>query len=273
MTLHKWRAFVATTALLACMPAFAQLAPNLGNAATFAVLGANAIPTVGTVTCTDTGPGTAINGNVGSTFNTITNTGCTINGVVTAPVASAVVTDFNNAYNALDAQNPCTGTIPITTTTLGPGVYCSAAATTIGAGVIITLTGSATDVFVFRVGTGGLGALTLTNAQVVMGGAAQACNVFWKTAQAATLTDSATVGTILAGSAFTLTRGSLIGRALARTDATVTDAAPLTFAGCAAAVPGVADTRQVPTLSEWAMIMLAGLLALAGFAAIRRRSR
>jgi hypothetical protein len=247
------------------------VAPDLGNAAPFAVLGANAIPTVGTVTCTDTGPGTAINGNVGSTFNTITNTGCTINGVVTAPVAGAVVTDFNNAYNNLDGQNPCTGTIPITTTTLGPGVYCSAAATTIGAGVIITLNGSATDVFVFRVGTGGLGALTLTNAQVVTGGAAQACNVFWKTAQGATLTDSATVGTILAGTAFSMTRGSLIGRGLARTDATVTDAAPLTFAGCAPAVAG-AGIRQVPTLSEWAMIMLTGLLALAGFAAIRRRN-
>jgi hypothetical protein len=31
--------------------------------------------------------------------------------------------------------------------------------------------------------------------------------------------------------------------------------------------------RQIPTLSEWAMILLATLLALSGFAAMRRRGR
>jgi hypothetical protein len=215
---------------------------------------------------------------------------------------------------------------------------------------------------VFWVGTGGLGALTLTSAQVVMGGAALACNVYWKTAQAATLTDSSFVGTVLAGSAVTMTRGSWVGRALARTDATITDAAPLTFAGCSAPasitvnkdfIPNSAATVPValsctsgtvtitplnaseaapavftvggagpgatctatetvpvgytanqascvsmplggsctiintlagggpfppggalptPTLSEWAMILLAALMALVGFAAMRRRA-
>lgn len=258
--------------LLASTPALAQVAPNLGTADPFAVLGLNSIPTVGTVTCTDTGPGTAINGNVGSTFSTITNTGCTINGTITAPVAGSVVADFNSARAQVDSQNPvCTGVIPIVTTTLAPGVYCSPAATTIGAGVILTLTGTATDVWIFRVGTSGLGALTLTGAQVVMGGAAQACNVYWRTAEAATTTDSAFVGTVLSGAGTTMTRGSWIGRAMAATDVTVTDAAPLTFAGCGAA--GAVGLRQVPTLSEWAMILLATLLALTGFAAMRRRAR
>ena len=32
------------------------------------------------------------------------------------------------------------------------------------------------------------------------------------------------------------------------------------------------EAAEVPTLSEWAMIMLAALLALAGFAAMRRRA-
>jgi hypothetical protein len=261
-----------TAFLLVSTPALAQVAPSLGSAETFAVLGTNSIPTVGTVTCTDTGPGTAINGNVGSTFSSITNTGCTINGTITAPVASSVVSDFNAAYVSADGQNPvCTGVIPIVTTTLAPGVYCSPAGTTIGAGVILTLTGAANDVWIFKVGTSGLGALTLTNAQVVMGGAAQACNVYWRTAQAATLTDSAFVGTVLAGTAATMTRGSWIGRLMARTDATVTDAAPLTFAGCgSASAPAL---RQVPTLSEWVMVLLAALLAVSGFAAMRRRGR
>ena len=227
------------TLLCGASPASAQaVAPSLGTAAPYTVLGTNAIPTVGTVTCTNTGPGTAINGNVGTTFTSITNTGCTITGSIDAPVAGSVVTDFNAAFAAVDTLNPvCTGVIPTVTTTLAPGVYCSAAGTTIGAGVILTLNGTASDVWVFRVGTGGPGALTLTSAQVVMGGTALACNVFWKTSAAATLTDSTFNGTVLSGAAVTMTRGSWFGRALATTDATVTDAAPLTFAGCAPVRP------------------------------------
>lgn len=222
-------------ALALAAPAAAQVAPDLGTAASYAILGTNTVPTIGTVSCTDTGPGTVIDGDVGTTFNGgITNTLCTITGTIDSPVAASVVTDFNAAFDAANDANPCTGTIPITTTTLAPGVYCSAAGTTIGAGVILTLDGDASDTWVFRVGTGGLGALTLTNAQVVMAGAADACNVFWTTAQAATLTNSDFVGTILSGAAITMNSGSWFGRALATTDVTITDAAPLTFAGCAA---------------------------------------
>jgi hypothetical protein len=224
----------ALMALTLMAPAAAQLAPDLGTAAPYAILGTNVVPTVGTVTCTDTGPGTAINGDVGTTFNGgITNTMCTITGAIDSPIAASVVSDFNAAYSAIDAANPCTNVIPTTTSTLAPGVYCSVAGTTIGAGVILTLDGDASDTWVFRVGTGGLGALTLTSAQVVMAGAADACNVFWKTADAATLTNSDFVGTILSGAAISMSSGSWFGRALATTDVTITDAAPLTFAGCA----------------------------------------
>lgn len=215
---------------------FAQTFPDLGEAAPFAVLGTNVIPTVGTVTCTDTGPGTVIDGDVGTTFNSITNTGCSITGAVQAPVAAAVVTDFNAAYTAIDA-NVCTDVIPTVTTTLAPGVYCSPAGTTIGAGVTLTLDGTASDVWIFRVGTGGLGALTLTDAQVVMAGGAEACNVFWKTADATTLTDSDFVGTVLSGAAISMTNGAWFGRAFATTDVALTNAAPLTFAGCSPPTP------------------------------------
>jgi hypothetical protein len=265
--MHTSRAFVA--ALLFPVGALAQVAPNLGTTGPFAVLGANAIPTIGTVTCTDTGPGIGIFGQVGTTFaGGITNTGCTITGPIVAPVLAGVVADFNTAFASIDAQNPvCTGVIPIVTTVLPPGVYCSAAATTIGAGVTLTLLGNASDVWVFRVGTGGLGALTLTNANVVMAGAANACNVYWKTAQAATVTDSAFVGTVLSGAAATMTRGSWTGRMMATTDATLTDPAPFTGCAVAAALPGAAG---IPTLSQWAMVVLALLLAFAAFAAQRR---
>ena len=106
-----------------------------------------------------------------------------------------------------------------------------------GAGVTLTLNGTASDVWVFRVGTGGTGALTLTGTRVVMGGTAQACNVYWKTAEAATMTDSDFVGTVLSGTAFTMVRGSMSGRAFAKTDATVTNAAPFSFAVCAPVPP------------------------------------
>jgi len=116
-----------------------------------------------------------------------------------------------------------------------------------------------------------LGALTLTGTQVVPGGTAQACNVFWETAQDATLTDTAFIGTNLSGGAVTTTRGNYVGRAIATTNVTVTDAGPMTFAGCAAG--GLGGGGAVPALSEWAMVMLATLLAIAGFAAIRRYAR
>ena len=263
----KIRAALAAC-LLVPVCAFAQVAPNLGTTAPFAVLGVNAIPTLGTVTCTDTGPGIGIFGQVGTTFaGGITNTGCTITGPIVAPVAAGVVADFNTAFASIDAQNPaCTGVIPTVTTTLPPGVYCSAAGTTIGAGVTLTLLGNATDVWIFRVGTGGLGALTLTNAQVVMGGAANACNVYWKSASATSVTDSSFVGTVLSGAAATMTRGSWTGRAMATTDVTLTDPAP--FTGCAAAA--AAGATGVPTLSQWAMVLLAAALAAAAYAATRR---
>ena len=219
------------TVLYGVSPAWAQVAvsPNLGTAAPYTVLGTTA------VTCTTS----TINGSVGTGAASITNTGpCTISGAIDTSVA-VPVSDFNAAKTAIATQNAsCTGDIPTATTTLAPGVYCSAApanaGTTIGAGVTLTLNGNASDVWVFRVGASGLGALTLNSTQVVMGGTAQACNVYWKTEQAATLTDSTFVGTILSGTAVTMTRGSWTGRAMATTFVTTTDAAPLTFAGCSA---------------------------------------
>ncbi|MEX2273556.1 MAG: ice-binding family protein [Vicinamibacterales bacterium] len=238
----------AGLAVLLCgaVPASAQVAqaPNLGTAAPFTVLGLNGTPIPGTVTCT--GPGT-INGDVGTTAGSITNT-CTINGAIVFSVGGGVVSDFNAAFAAIDTQNPvCTGVIPTVTTTLTPGVYCSAAGTTLGAGVILTLSGLATDVWVFRVGTGGTGALTLTSAQVVMGGTAQACNVYWKTAEGATTTDSTFNGTVLSGAAVTMTDGNWSGRAFATTDAALTRPASLNFAGCAAPLPPTVSKAFLPT--------------------------
>ena len=258
---------VGLAALAALAYAAPAVAPSLGTAGSYTVLGTNDIPTTGTVTCTTA----TIDGDVGSTGNSITNTGpCTITGDIDAPVAAQVVSDFDAAYAAVPILNPvCDGVVPIVTTTLPPGVYCSVAGTTINAGVTITLDGDSDDVWVFRIGTGGLGALTATgpNVEVVMGGTAQACNVYWWTAESATLTDvAAFAGTVLSGAAATMTGNtSWEGRALATTDVTVTSSI---ITGCA---PGP-SVLEIPTLGQGAMAILVLLLAGMGLLVLRRLS-
>lgn len=250
-------------------PTHAQaVAPELGATDPYTVLGTNGIPTSGTVTCTTS----TIDGNVGSTGNSITDTGpCTFTGDIDAPVAAAVVSDFDDAYDSVETLNPdCDGVIPTTTTTLPPGVYCSAAGTTFGAGVTITLDGDADDVWVFRVGTGGLGSLSGTgpNLEVVMGGTADACNVYWWTAEAATMTDAVFAGNVLSGTAATMTDTTWEGRALATTDATVTDSI---ITGCPAGGVAPPSSVSVPTLGTGAMAIMLALLAGMGLLVLRSR--
>ncbi|HUP24692.1 MAG TPA: IPTL-CTERM sorting domain-containing protein [Thermoanaerobaculia bacterium] len=263
----------ALVSLAYAAPARAQaVAPPLGTAGNYTVLGTNEIPTSGTVTCTTS----TIDGNVGTTFNSITNTGpCTITGDIDAPVAAEVVSDFDDAYDLLDTLNPdCAGGVPTTTTTLPPGVYCSAAGTTIGAGVIITLAGGADDVWVFKIGTGPTGgALTGTDMQVVMDGDAQACNVYWWTADAATMTRAEFAGNVLSGAAATMTDTTWEGRVLATTDVTLTDSI---ITGCPATAPPPppppSPMLAVPTLGPGAMAILVALLAGMGLLVLRRLS-
>ena len=75
----------------------------------------------------------------------------------------------------------------------------------------------------FKIGTSGTGAPTGTGLTVVMT-SGETCNnnVFWWTAEAATLTDSVFIGSILAGTSITVTRGSLDGQALATVAVTLT---------------------------------------------------
>ena len=196
-----------------------------GAAAGFAIL-ANAA-----VTCTD---GT-ITGDVGTFQATptgsVTRTSCPITGTV--HVGDRVATQ---AYNAFLARYDAVATVAcdavLTGTLAGrnlaPGVYCFDAAATLTG--VLTLTGPSNASWTFKIGTLGTGALTGTNFSVVMAGGAQACNVSWWVSQAATLTDSDLKGSILAGAAITLTRGTFNGNAWSKADVTVTGTA---VTGCA----------------------------------------
>lgn len=251
MTRTNRRSFYAAAVFALCgaSPVLAQtaVAPNLGAASPFAVLGGSA------VTCV--GPGN-VNGDVGSA-GALTPGTCTISGATTTPVSGGVITAFNNAFNAMDTQNPvCTGTIPPGGGALSPGVWCSAAGVTITG--IITLSGNASDVWVFRVGTGAVpGALTLTNSQVVMGGSALACNVYWKTSAGATMTNSIFNGTLLSGAAVTMTDGSWTGRAMATSAVSLTRPAPMSFSGCSAPATITVNKDFIPNNTATVPVSLA----------------
>ena len=212
--------------LLVSAPALAQTAPDLGAAFDFTVLGTNAVETPGTVTCTTS----TINGDVGSTGG-LTNNTCTLNGDVFLNIPdSPIVNDFDGAYGALDTANPTCGTINGTLAGESPvpGVYCIDPSGKTGT---LTLSGNASDVWVFK--SNGDAGLAGTNFNVVMGGTANACNVYWWTEAGAAMTTSNFKGTILAGADITVTGGNFDGRALATGDVTMTGAI-LSFAGCAA---------------------------------------
>ena len=201
------RSIAAAVLSLACGSAFAQVSP--GAPEDFAVLGGAA------VTCTVS----SVQGNVGlANPGTITNTSCAITGAIeegTAAAQTAYAT-FLDDYANLATEPPCNFyEVPLTAAPLPPGVYCYAAAVTVTGGTL-TLQGSSTDTWIFRIGTSGTGALTGTGFKVVMTGGATCNNdVLWWTAQAATLTDSTFIGSILAGTDITVTRGSLAGQVLA----------------------------------------------------------
>ena len=195
---------------------WAQSAPPLGSAQTFAVLGASGVSNTGpTIITGDLGvsPGTAVTG-----FPPGSLTGGTIH-VGDAP-ATAAQAAAHTAYAGLAAE-PCgtnltgktLGTSP-GAVTLSPGVYCfSASAQLTG-----TLTLNGSGVYIFQIKS------TLTTASkssVVLTKGATAGNVFWQVGSSATLgTNTAFEGSILANISDTVTTGaSVTGRVFALTGA------------------------------------------------------
>jgi len=185
------------------------------------------------VTCTD---GT-IAGDVGTFVaaptGSVTQTGCPVTGQLRVgdEAAKPAFSNFLDTYAARapkpeDVCTILTGTLAAVT--LSPGSYCFTGAAVLTG--LLTLDGPSNGVWNFSIGTGGVGALTGTSFSVVMAGGGQACNVAWWVADAATMTDSHLLGTVLAGAGITLTRGTFGGNAWAKADATITGTA---VSGCA----------------------------------------
>lgn len=207
--------FSAATAASASPPQQPSSDPLQG----FAVLADTA------VTLTDS----VVIGDVGVANGPLTQTNSTISGTIHVGDSTAQLAyeDFLLDYLAL-AQLPCDQYIDgnLAGQILMPGVYCVDGASTTTGGTL-TLVGSSTDTWIFKIGTGrnGTGALTGTNFTVVMtSGETCSNNVSWWTAEAATLTDSVFIGSILAGADITVTRGTLDGQVLATGAVTLTGA-------------------------------------------------
>jgi len=192
------------------------------------------------VTCTN---GT-ITGDVGTFQATptgsVTLTTCPIIGTVHVGDGASIAA-YNAFVSAYAVLAPKSGDVCTTETgtlagvTLAPGNYCFPAAATLTG--VLTLNGA--GVYVFKIGTGGTGALTGTNFTVTLANGASACNVTWWAAQAATMTTSAFQGNILAGAAITTTGGTLNGNVWAGAsgvgDVTITGTA---LVGCPGGLGG-----------------------------------
>ncbi len=276
MTLPPRSRIFTAALLLAAAPAFAQVAPNLGTTAPYGIVSS-------TFTNTNTSPQTIINGNV--CFSTgPTTPPLSIVGTTSTPCLPALGLDQGTALATLNGQ-PCTslgaGAITLDAVIVGanppgtipPGCYSSGGAMNITATTTVTLSGP--GVYIFRPG----GALnTGANSRVVLAGGACASDIYWAPVGATTLGANAAlsptptfVGNILDAAGITMGQfAHLTGRALAFGGTVTTDAVTVTVPTCSSL--GVASTA-IPTLSEWGTILLAGLLALSAFGAIRRNRR
>jgi hypothetical protein len=253
--------------------AWAATAPNLGSTSPYGVVS-------GTFTNSNTSPQTIVNGAVCFTTGPVTPP-LTITGGTVTPCPPATGVDQGFASANLLGQ-PCTslgaGAVALDSIIIGsnppgtipPGCYSSGGAMNVTLSTTVTLNGA--GVYVFRPG----GALnTGANSRVVLAGGACASDVFWAPVGATTLGANAAlsltptfVGNILDAAGITIGHfANLTGRALAFGGTVTTDANTITVPTCAAFVAG-----GIPTLSEWAMVMLAALLAIAAFAVMRRRA-
>ena len=265
--------------LAGSLPAHAQT--YLGTAQPFAVLGATA------VTCT---VASAVTGDLGiSPSGASSITGypvppCTVTGTIHAAdaVAGTAQNDLTTAYNTLAGQactQDLTGQDLGTVGVLTPGVYCFSSSAQLTGALTLNAQGDPNAAFIFKTGST---LTTATGATVSLINGGSACGVSWQVGSSATLGSTTTfLGNIVALTSITSNTGATVtGRALARNGA-------ITLSGnvnnaCGAytgtGLPGGVVTppgaaTPTPTLSEWAMILLAALLAFAGLAAMRRRGR
>jgi len=263
--------------LMASTVAFAATAPNLGTTATYGVVS-------DTFTNANTAPQSIIDGDVCYTTAPVTPP-LTITGATVVPCPPATGIDQGVALANLNGQ-VCTflgaGAITLDSVVIGanppgtipPGCYTSGGAMNVTATTTVTLDGP--GVYVFRPG----GALTTgADSNIVLARGACASDVFWAPIGAATLGANAAlsptptfVGTIISAAGITIGHfANMTGRALAFGGTVTTDAVTITVPTCAAFAGFLG--AGIPTMSQWALVLMALLMSIAGFVALRSRAR
>jgi Ice-binding-like len=197
--------------------------PRLKTASTYAILGASAVTG-------STGSGSTLTGNLGiypNNASSITNfPPSTFSGAEHAGDAAAAQAQLDalSAYNTLAAMPTTVIPSELGGQSLGPGAYSfSSGSAQITGGMTLTLTGSATDLFVIKtastlitgVGAGG-------NPIITLAGGAVADNVYWVVGSSATINRDASSagatfnGHVLAHTSITATQaGSVQGNLIA----------------------------------------------------------
>jgi len=202
---------------------------DLGSTNNFAILSKTGITNV---------PTSIITGNVGSSPITGASIGLTCAEVtgkiystdatgpmpcrITGPsLLTNAINDMQAAYTDIATRTPATGANlnigggTVSTQTLAPGLYTWTTAVTITGD--ITLSGDATDVWIFQVN----GTLDIDAAKsIILSGGATASNVFWQTTETVNLmANSNFKGNILSQTNIAMRSGaSLDGRAFAQTE-------------------------------------------------------
>jgi hypothetical protein len=216
---QSWLGAVAALGLVVAQtsPSHAQLAPNLGTAADFAVLGGQ--------TVTNTGS-SVLNGNLGvSPGSAITGFPP---GILTPPgvthaadaVALGAQTDLTTAYLDL-LSRPITKNLTgldLGGQTLTQGVYKFDTAAQLTGSLTLDAQGNNKAVFIFQIGSKLTTATASTISVINLGQGGQGVNAFWQVGSSATIGDSTTfLGNILAYTDISLDSSATIcGRALAR---------------------------------------------------------
>jgi ice-binding like protein len=252
------------------------VAPSLGAAGSFAVVGASTVTNTGpTVLTGDLGisPGLACTGFpapcIGGGPGTLT-------GTIHAGDATALNAQnaIGTAYVALASQ-PCN--VDLTGTDLGgltltPGTYCFATSAQLTGTLTLNGLGNPGAVWVFQIGS------TLTTAsgsRVAFINGGQSCGAFWQVGSSATLgTSTAFSGNILALASDTLNTGaSNSGAVFARTGAVTLDTNQVAVVGsCGSGIqPPPTPIPGVPTMPKGAGFVLLVVLLGGGVYSLSRR--
>jgi len=243
------------------------VAPPLGAAGSFAVLGAS--------TVTNTGP-TVVNGDLGvSPGNAVTGfPPGLVTGTINAgnAAAASAQNSITTAYNQLAGQ-ACDVNLTgqnLGGLTLTPGAYCFSSSAQLTGTLTLDGQGNPGAVFVFQIGS------TLTTAsgsRIVLINGAQPCGVFFQVGSSATLgTTTSFVGNILALASITLNTGANNnGAVFARTGAVTLDTNVVRAVGSCGSGPQPVPTplpaplpAPVPTLPDVAMWGLVVVLLATG---------